>query len=336
VKLLVIGGSRFLGRHLVDEALARGHEVTLFNRGRSEPGPVSGAEWVKGDRDGGLGALGGRRWDAVVDTCGFVPRVVAASAALLADRVEHYTFISSLSVYADSAAEGQAEDAALSPTAAAGEEVTGESYGPLKIASERAVERALPGRTLVVRPGLIVGPRDYTDRFPYWPRRVARGGEVLAPGRPDGPVQFIDARDLGGWILDMAEARRAGVFNAAGPGEPLTFARFLDACRETLGARAEFTWLDEAFLLEHSVSPFDEMPLWVPSAARGFLSFDFRKAVAAGLVHRPIAETIRDTHAWDAARPPGEPRSRTGLIGPSMTPERERELLASWHARQPA
>src|SRR5262245_34894569 len=232
MRLLVIGGTRFVGRGVVRFALDAGHEVTLFNRGQTDPDAYPEAEHLVGDRDGGLDVLRGRSWDAVIDTCGYVPRVVRASAELLAGAVGHYTFVSSLSVYADDRTPGQDESATLlrleDPTV---EEVTGESYGGLKVLCEEAVDDVFPGRALIARAGLIVGPEDYSDRMPYWVRRVADGGEVLAPGPPDYAVQVIDARDLGAWMVSCAESGTAGTFNATGPVVPHTLEVLFEACR---------------------------------------------------------------------------------------------------------
>jgi 2'-hydroxyisoflavone reductase len=265
MKLLLLGGMRFLGRAVVDVARANGHEITLFNRGRSEA-PPAGIDRIEGDRDRGLDALGSRAWDAVIDTSGYVPRHVRASAERVAASGAHYVFVSSLSVYADSSKKHQDESGALRVLEdPATETVTGETYGGLKAACERAAETALPGRVATVRAGLIVGPHDYTDRFPYWVRHMAGDAETLAPGRPDAPVQIIDVRDLGEWIVRLAEQRTTGVFNATGPGTPLTFGGLLESMRSALGGQATLTWVDEAFLLERGVVPFNELPLWVPA-----------------------------------------------------------------------
>ncbi|HEX8354519.1 MAG TPA: NAD-dependent epimerase/dehydratase family protein, partial [Pyrinomonadaceae bacterium] len=339
MKLLVLGGTKFLGRHLVGLALGRGHEVTLFNRGRLNPELFPEAERLRGDRDGGLEALKGRRWDAVVDTCGFSPRVVRDSAALLADAAEHYTFVSSISVYADTRVpgvdEGHAvgritderlrEAEALPQSELTGAPFFGEIYGPLKALCEQAAEGAMPGRVLSVRAGLIVGPHDYSDRFTYWPRRVAEGGDVLAPGDPARPVQFVDVRDLAAWILLSAERRLTGVFNATGPDYALAFGRFLEECRAATGGDARFVWADEKFLLAEGLTPWMEVPLWTEEsdeANRYFQYISVEKAVAAGLTFRPVAETARDTLEWDSTRPADTER-RAGLAR-----EREREVLA--------
>jgi 2'-hydroxyisoflavone reductase len=334
VRILILGGTRFLGRHLAEVALGRGHEVTLFNRGRSGPDLFPGVEQLRGDRDGDLGALERGRWDAAIDTSGYVPRVVRASAELLADRVEHYTFISSISAYADYKVAGITEDY---PTGTLEDEtveqITGETYGPLKTLCERAVERALPGRTLVIRPGLIVGPHDPTDRFTYWPHRVAQGGEVLGPTGPELLTQVIDVRDLAEWNVRLLEAsgpERTSVYNATGPAEPLRLAEVLDTCRAESGSDATVTWVDEAFLLEREVRYWQDLPALVPASdanLAGMPQIDVSRAVRAGLTFRPIAETVRDTLAWDRSRPADVP------LKAGLSREREAELLREWHAR---
>jgi 2'-hydroxyisoflavone reductase len=339
MRILIIGGTVFVGRHLVEAALARGHEVTLFNRGLHNPDIFPEVEKLRGDREVSLDALRGGRWDAVVDTCGYVPRVVRASAELLADAVELYIFISSLSVLADTSKPGSDENSPVGtlsdPTL---EEKTGETYGPLKALCEQAVEQALPGRALNIRPGLIVGPHDPTGRFTYWPLRVARGGEVLAPGRPQRPVQFIDARDLADWTIRMAEARRSGVFNATGPDRTLTMGELLETCREVSANDARFTWVSDEFLAGAGVGEWMELPLWLNEEASpdslGFMSINCAKAVSHGLTFRPLAQTVRDTLEWakglsETTEPDtsyGAPRPKAG-----MEPEREAQVLKEWH-----
>lgn len=331
MKLLIIGGTRFLGRAIVDEALAAGHEVTLFNRGQSNPDLYSGqVETLIGDRDGGLAVLNGRTFDAAIDTCGYVPRLVRDSAAFLADMVQQYVFISSISVYPQAAlrepnvAENAAVDTIEDETS---EEVTGESYGPLKALCEQAAEAAMPGRVLHVRAGLIVGPYDLTDRFTYWPYRVAQGGEVLAPDGPGADVQFIDVRDLAQWILHMVEAKKSGTYNVTGQAGAVKLGDVLTTSREVSGSDATFTWADEAFLTEHEVSVWIDLPLWVGSELPGFSLVNCDKAFADGLVIRPLAETVRDTLTWQATRP-ADHEWRAGLRR-----EREAELLQKWHNR---
>ena len=325
MELLILGGTRFLGRHLVEAALGRGHRVTLFNRGLSGPGLFPDVERLVGDRDGDLSALRGRRWAAAIDPCGYVPRLVRASASLLADAVDHYAFVSSISVYSKPLAPGAGEGAPVQelPDPSV-EEVTGETYGGLKVLCERAAEGAMPGRVLNVRPGLIVGPHDPTDRFTYWPRRISRGGEVLAPDSPELPVQFIDARDLAGWTIEMCEERRVGIYNATGPDYALTMGRLLEECGTVSGGDAELIWVSEKSLGERGVEPFTEMPLWVPREYAGLQTVDCGKAIEAGFSFRPVSDTIRDVLEWDRARP-SEDEPGTGL-----RPQREWELLRAW------
>ena len=336
MRLLVLGGTKFLGRAVVEEALARSHDVTLFNRGETNPDLFPEVEKLRGDRDGDLRALEGRSWDAVVDPSGYVPRVVRASAELLRDSVGHYVFVSSVSAYADPLAAGFDEGAPLKPPELESEEVM-EHYGELKVACEQVVEEVFRGRSAVVRAGLIVGPHDPTDRFTYWPVRVARGGEVLAPGRRGRQWQFIDVRDLGGWIVRLGEERTAGAFTATGPVPATTAAEVLEACRAVAGSDARFTWVDEEFLLECEVGEWMELPLWLSETGEfaHMLEADVSRAVAAGLETRPVAETVRDTLAWARARDGGGAGTvamgRTEGVG--LDPERERELLAAWHGR---
>jgi nucleoside-diphosphate-sugar epimerase len=330
--MLIIGGTVFLGRHLVEAAHARGHTITLLNRGQHNPGLFPGVEKLRGDRDGGLSALRGRRWDVAIDTCGYIPRVVRASAELLADAVEHYTFISSISVYASFGTIGMDEQAPVGTLADETVEVVdGETYGPLKALCEQAAERAMPGRVLNVRPGLIVGPHDPTDRFTYWPHRVAQGGAVLAPDQPEHGTQIIDVRDLADWIVRMVEARQTGIYNATGPEYRLTMGQVLDTSRAVSGSDARINWVSERFVLDAGVQPWMELPLWVPAedpSNAGFDKIDCARAIAAGLRFRPLADTIRDTLAWDATRP-ADHEWRAGLKR-----EREAELLAAWGLQQ--
>ncbi|HEX3050097.1 MAG TPA: SDR family oxidoreductase [Aggregatilineaceae bacterium] len=329
MQLLILGGTRFLGYHLTERALARGHEVTLFNRGQTNPGIFPQVEQLHGNRDGQLEILRGRRWDAVIDTCGYVPRIVRMSAEALADAVDHYTFISTISVYKDSGPLPLADDSPLNTIEdESTEEVTGETYGALKVLCERAAEAALPGRVLVVRPGLIVGPQDPTPRFPYWVRRIAQGGEVLCPGDPAQRIQFIDVRDLADWTLHLVEQRDTAIYNATGPDYPLTMQAFLETCKTVSHSDAQFTWVSEEFLREHEVQPWSELPIWVPADSAGFHQTDLSRAIGAGLVFHPLADTIRDTLAWDQTRA----NLHDPMSGP-LTPERETALLHEWHAQ---
>lgn len=332
MKLLVFGGTQFVGRHLVRAALDRGHQVTLFNRGRTNPGLFPEAERLLGDRREDLSVLDGGSWDAVLDVNGYRPSVVGAAAEKLRGKAGVYAFISTVSVYAEKETPGLHEGSPLAapkPGEEGSEEITGESYGWLKAACERAVEGAWPDRSLLVRPGLVVGPHDPTGRFSYWPWRVARGGEVLAPAGPEYPLQFIDGRDLAEWTIRALEEGRTGPFTAIGPDRHLTLGELLETCREMsegAGSAARFTWVAEDFLLERGIEDFRDLPLWIagPEAA-GFYGFDNRKAVAAGMTFRPLAETVRDTLAWLAeAEEKDTPQDR-------LSPEREAELLRAWH-----
>ena len=338
MRLLVLGGTIFLGRHLVEAALARGDRVTIFNRGRHNPDLFPEVERLRGDREGDLAALAGRDWDAVVDTSGYFPRVVRASAELLADRVGHYTFVSSGSVYADHSRPGIDESSqTIELSAGAPEELESpEAYGGFKALCERAVADALPGRSLSVRAGIIVGPHDPTNRFTYWVSRLARGGDVLAPEPRDQSVQVLDVRDLVEWILRMADARRAGVYNAVGPG--MTLEDTLGRIGAGVGTSARLVWADERFLVESGVEAFQDLPLWLAPnadpASASFLAVDGSKAAAAGLSSRPLDETARDTLAW--AREAGAPETKdvgVQLAPAGLPPERERELLAAWRRR---
>ncbi|MEO8973958.1 MAG: SDR family oxidoreductase, partial [Ktedonobacteraceae bacterium] len=296
MKLLILGGTVFLGRHIVESAIQRGHEVTLFNRGQHNPDLFPNIEKLHGDRNGDLSALEGRQWDAVIDTSGFVPRIARASAEALRNSVKHYTFISSISVFAEFERVGMDEDAPLATLKdETVEEVTNETYGALKALCEQTVEQAMPGRALIVRPGLIVGPDDPTDRFTYWPVRVARGGEMLAPGSPDQQTQFIDVRDLADWIVCMVEAGTTGVYNATGPDYTLTWGQFLEDCKSVANSNTHLVWVGNAFaadLMEKEVANFQP---WVPEEYASMRSVNCQKAFNEGLTFRPLANTIRDT-----------------------------------------
>jgi 2'-hydroxyisoflavone reductase len=320
MKLLVLGGTKFLGRHAVDAALAGGHEVTIFTRGQTNPGLFPEVEHLVGDRDGNLESLAGRSWDGVVDTSGYVPRVVRQSAELLHGAVERYVFVSSISVYDDfsepvdeSSPVAQLEDPAT-------EEIM-EAYGALKAACENVVEEVFGDRSARVRAGLIVGPYDPTDRFTYWPRRIALGGDVLGPGSPDARVQFVDARDLARWLVTLALRGPGGTFNATGPAEPLTFATLLDRARDAIGSDANVVWVDDQRVLDAEVQPWTELPLWLPGDEyAGMARADISRALAAGLTFRPVEETVVDTLAWDR----GVPGDR-----PTLPHDREQEILAA-------
>jgi len=322
MKILVLGGTRFLGRTLVEIALAKGYEITLFNRGKTNPDLFPEVEHLKGDREGDLNPLRGRKWDAVVDTCGYVPRIVKKSAEGLAGSVEHYTFISSINAYADLSKPGIDENFPLAtlddPSV---EEVTGETYGPLKVLCEKEAERAIPDRVLVLRCGLIVGPYDPSDRFTYWPVRISEGGEVLAPGPSERQIQFVDVRDLVEFILHMVKERVGGTFNATGPAYRLTMRDFLEECNELSGRAARLTWVSERFVIESDV----QMPGWVPEGWVGMFAVNCNRAIAAGLSFRPFAATLQDTLDWHATRP----ADYVLKAGPDQ--RSEKKLLHIWH-----
>jgi 2'-hydroxyisoflavone reductase len=340
LSLLILGGTAFLGPELVEAAKARGHTLTLFNRGKTNPGLFPDLETLHGDRDPlkepGLKALEGRKWDAVIDTSGYVPRVVKASCELLAPNVGQYVFISTISVFGDNSQPGMAEDGPLATVPDPTSEDVNQYYGALKALCEQAAEAAMPGKVANVRPGLIVGPGDRSDRYTYWPVRVSKGGEVLAPGDGSDPVQYIDVRDLAEWVVHLVEARTMGVFNATGPAAPLTTKAFLEACKAGCGADgkpadASFTWVDTAFLEQEGVAPWQDLPVWVPAQgdSAGFATIDCRKAIAAGLKFRPAVDTAHDTLAWWQA----QPEDRRAKLRAGLTPEREAEVLAKWKAR---
>ncbi|MDC0711175.1 SDR family oxidoreductase [Stigmatella sp. ncwal1] len=328
-KILILGGTAFLGPALVERALSRGHTLTLFNRGKTRPGLFPQVEKLQGDRDGKLQALEGRKWDAVIDTSGYVPRVVKASAELLAPHVGHYLFVSSISVYEDTSKGGINEDSPLATVADETTEDVSQHYGALKALCEQAAERAMPGRVSNVRPGLIVGPDDPTDRFTYWPVRVAQGGEVLAPGDGEDPVQFIDVRDLAAFLVDLVENQDMGVFNATGPADTLPIRKLLETCKAANGGNATFTWAATPFLEAQKVSPWSDMPVWIPraSAELGMSRVSNARAQARGLGFRPLEETVRDTLTWFRTLPP----ERQAKLRSGLSSEREREVLAAWH-----
>jgi nucleoside-diphosphate-sugar epimerase len=320
LKLLILGGTTFLGRHAAAAALAGGHDVTIFTRGKTNPELFPEAEHLVGDRDGDLATLEGRNWDGVVDTSGYVPRVLRQSAELLRDAVGRYVFVSSISVYDDfskpldeSTPVAQLDDPAT-------EEVT-EHYGALKAACETVIDEVYGARGANVRAGLIVGPYDPTDRFTYWPRRIALGGDVLGPGAPDAPVQFVDARDLARWLVELALNGPGGTFNATGPAEPLTFAQLLERTRDAFGSNANVVWVEDQHVLDAEVQPWTELPLWLPGDEyAGMARADNSRAPAAGLTFRPLEETVTDTLAWDRSVPGDRP---------TLTHDREQEILAA-------
>ncbi len=338
MKILILGGTRFVGRHILELAAVRGHTLTLFHRGKTQPAGLPDAEHILGDREGDLSALQGRAWDAVIDTSGYVPSAVRAAAQMLRAAAPYYLFISTISAYADSATPGADESYPLGSMPAeqaaavtSASQVTGENYGPLKVLCEAEVQTAFADRTCVVRPGLIVGPYDASDRFTYWVRRVAQGGDVLVPQALDARWQVIDARDLAAWALDLTEQRITGVFNATGPEpeHPLTMAAVLDAAAAQRPAVARrLISVSDAFLKAEGLDGWQHLPLVLPADSNehaGFYYVDCRRAIAAGLTFRPIADTVRDTLMWDAMR--------EGPLAIGMSPQREAEALAKWRVQ---
>ncbi|MCA9756170.1 MAG: epimerase [Candidatus Eisenbacteria bacterium] len=333
MKLLVLGGTIFLGRHVVEAARARGHEVTLFHRGQHNPGLFPDLPVVLGDRKTDLEKLAGGSWDAVLDTSGYVPRVVTESARFFADRAQHYTFISSISVFSDLTKPWIDESAPVGRLETETEEVTGETYGPLKALCEEAAEAAMPGRVWNVRPGLIVGPDDPTHRFTYWPARFAQGDEILVPDIPNEPIQVIDVRDLAEWLVRGMEEKLTGVYNATGPAEPFTWRELVDTCTDVVASGPDapavhphVTWVSEAFLQEKKVGAWMELPLWVPVEPESvaFSRISIEKAKQAGLTFRPLEATVRDTLAWFRTQP-----DRDWPAG--LAERKESALLTDWH-----
>jgi 2'-hydroxyisoflavone reductase len=329
VKLLVLGGTLFVGRHVVEAALERGHEVTLFNRGKTNPDLFPEAEHLRGDRERDLSPLMGTNPDVVVDPSGYLPEVVLHAAEEFASAASQYTFISSVSAYRDFSHLGISEDYALAELTEESHDVSSH-YGALKAACEAVIEEHFGRRGFIVRPGVIVGRYDWTNRFGYWVRRVAAGGDVLVPRPTDAPVQIIHARDLADWILDMAERGEGGTFNAV--TRPFSLIDLLSEIRNATESDARFIEIDEAFLLEQGVEPWDELPLWLATGANpefaGMTAVDVSRAESAGLRHRPLAETIREVLAWTE-----EPASKDygpAALSSALTPERERELLSAW------
>jgi len=331
MKLLILGGTQFLGRHFVDAALAAGHELTLFNRG-SRAGLFPEVEQLHGDRLQDLSALHGRRWDAVFDAGCYLPSAARRAAETLRDAVEHYCLISSISVYPhiDADTVESSPLAALSAAQLEGAEALGTTggsqngggygaaYGGLKALCEQTVQALLPGRTLVLRPGFIVGPYDFSPRLRYWLTRLAEGGAVLAPGRPERAVRMIDARDIADFALRQAAQRRPGVFNTAG-ADGLSMGQLLQAANIACGASAQLHWRSDAELLAAGVQPFADLPYWLPEADNAMMEIRDTAALAAGLHYRPLAETLHDSAAWLRGEPAQGPQG--------LARERERALL---------
>jgi 2'-hydroxyisoflavone reductase len=337
LNILILGGTGFTGPYQVRYALSRGHKITTFNRGKTHPGELPAeVEQLMGDRNGQLDALKGRKWDVAIDNPTTLPAWVRDAAQVLKGNVERYVFISTISVYADTS-KGVDETAPLAKydgpdaykeTLEAMRASGYKTYGPLKALSEQEAEKSFPGKTLTIRPGLIVGPGDETDRFTYWPVRVDRGGEVIGPGDPKDPVQFIDARDLAEWTIRMVENRETGIYNATGPATPLGMGDMLDGIKGALNSNATFTWVPADFLKEQKVEAWSDMPVWAGDEL-GLARTSIHRALGKGLTFRPLADTTRATLAWFKA----QPAERQMKLKAGLAPEREAEVLAAWHKK---
>ena len=340
LRILFLGGTGFTGPHQVRYALSRGHKVTVFNRGKTHPGELpKEAEQLIGDRNGQLDALKGRTWDVAVDIPTSIPVWVRDAAQILKGNVDRYVFISTISVYSDNSKLGMDETGplakyegadAMKETQATLKASNYRLYGPLKALSEAEAEKWFPGKALIIRPGLIVGPGDESDRFTYWPVRLARGGEILAPGNPTDPVQFIDARDLAEWTIRMAEQGTTGTFNATGPKSTLTMAQMLDDIEKVTKTDSQLTWVDADFLAAQKVSAWSDMPVWVPPRGDevGFSRISIKKALDKGLTFRSVPDTAQATLDWFRK----QPADRQAKLRAGIKPEREVEVLAAWHA----
>jgi 2'-hydroxyisoflavone reductase len=337
LRILILGGTGFTGPYQVKYALTRGHKVTTFNRGKTHRGelPIE-VEQLVGDRNGQLEALKDRQWDVCIDNPTTLPKWVRDAAQILKGNIERYVFISTISVYADTS-KGVDESALLAKydgsdafkeTLEAMKASGYKTYGPLKALSEQEAEKWFPGKTLIIRPGLIVGPRDETDRFTYWPVRIDRAGEVLAPGKLDDPVQFIDAQDLAEWTIRMAENRETGSFNATGPAKELGTGAMLDTIKDALHSKAKFTWVPADFLTQQKVEAWSDMPVWTGQES-GMARTNISRALSKGLTFRPLAETARNTLAWFKSLP----QERQSKLRAGLAPEREKEVLAAWHSK---
>ena len=342
LKILILGGTGFTGPFQVRYALSRGHAVTVFNRGKTHPGELpKAAEQLIGDRNGQLDALKGRKWDVVIDNPTTLPVWVRDAAQILKGNVDRYVFISTISVYSDVSKPGVDEMGPLAKYEGADAmKETPETlrasnyglYGPLKVLSEKEAEKWFPGKALIIRPGLIVGPGDETDRFTYWPVRVARGGEVLAPGDGNDPVQFIDARDLAEWTIRMVEQGATGTYNATGPKQKLTMGKMLDGIKQATKSDARFTWANSEFLAAQKVWAWSNMPVWIPAEGEhlGFSRISNAKALSKGLTFRPLPDTTQATLEWFRK----QPAERQAKLKAGITAMREAEVLAAWHARK--
>ena len=341
LRILILGGTGFTGPYQVRYALSRGHKITTFNRGKTHPGELPNeVEQLIGDRNGQLDALKDRQWDVAIDNPTSAPVWVRDAAQILKGNVERYVFISTISVYADTSKPGTDESAPVAKYS--GPDAMKESretiiaskyalYGPLKALAEAEAEKWFPKKTLVIRPGLIVGPRDETDRFTYWPVRIDRGGEVLAPGDPSDPVQFIDARDLAEWTIRMVENGETGIYNATGPATKLGIGEMFTGIKTANNSKANLTWVSADFLEQQKVAPWSDMPVWIPPRGEeaGGNQISNKRALAKGLTFHPLTETARDTLVWFK----NLPQDRQSLLKAGLTPEHEVEVLTAWHKK---
>lgn len=328
MNVLIIGGSNFLGPHVVDALVRRGHHVSTFNRGRNPAPPPDGVDRIVGDRATDLDRLRGHSFDAVIDTCGYFPRIVGMSVAMFARSIGVYAFVSTISVYVDPLEPPRDETRALATIADPSiEEITPESYGALKALCEAAVADGMEGRAFIVRPGLIVGPLDPTDRFTYWPHRTALGGEMLVPGERGHNISFIDVRDLAEFIAVSVERRTKGTFNASGDTARTTMGDLIDSCLRAADSKTTATWVDEQFVMANEIAPWSELPAWIPTGEDTLMWASSAKAVAAGLTYRPLDDTVKATLDYTRARGLDRP------LKAGLTREREAALLRRWHDR---
>jgi 2'-hydroxyisoflavone reductase len=334
LRVLILGGTGFIGPHFVESLRAAGHKLTLFNRGKRNPGLFPDIEQLHGDRRGQVDALKNRDWDVVIDNSGYFPSDVQLTADLLKGHTQYYLFISSISVYADLTPPNIDEDYKLATLSAPGSEDLNKDYGALKALCEQAVEKTYGDAACIVRPHYIVGPGDTSDRFTYWPVRAARGGEMLAPGTPGGPVQFIDVRDLTDFVKLCIEQRIPGRYNACNPPRSVTMGALLETAKRISKADTRFTWVDLPFIEQQKLLDSNELPIWAPTTGEfgGATLVSSTRAVAKGMKFRDVSVTVADTLAWHSKRPAEQQQKlRAGL-----TPEREAELLKRWHASRRA
>lgn len=322
MNILILGGTVFMGIQLVNYAQKRNHNVTIFNRGKRNPDIFPDVEKLIGDRSGDLAPLKGRKFDAVIDTCGHVPGIVRKSAELLKDNTDNYTFISSISAYSDFSKHGMDESGETCKITDGNIEVmTMENYGAMKVLCENVVTEVFGDRALNIRPGLIVGENDWSDRFTYWIHRIDQGGKVLVPDGKKDRVQFVDVKDLSEWTIKMAEGKKSGLYNATGPDYKLTFEEFINACQKFTGNKAELIWAKEKFLLDENITPWMELPMWVTESDQGVNNIDVSKAIRDGLTFRPLEDTLRDTLKFDKSR-------KDYTLKAGLKPERESEVIS--------